>query len=93
MTSTCLHHSQLEVLPDKNTPVSTHQRTVPHTPDNRHSCQKHEHKKSVSIPAQYKPIHNKSETGVKKSCPLHKKKKIKDPDGLPYVTDHLIKTY
>ncbi|XP_045764022.1 protein O-mannosyl-transferase TMTC1-like [Maniola jurtina] len=102
MTSTCLHHSQLEVSPQyKNNLVKKDSRTIMNSPsvplDNtdkvKHSCQKHMYKKSVSISAQYKPIHNKSETGVKKSCPLHKKKKIKDPDGLPYVTDHLIKTY
>ncbi|CAK1577937.1 unnamed protein product [Parnassius mnemosyne] len=62
------------------------------------SCQKnilHSDKEGVSLSAQYKPIHNKSETGHKhKSCRLHKKKKIKEPESfVPFVSDHLIKTY
>lgn len=61
------------------------------------SCQKNNDrlKKSVSLSAQYKPTHNKSETGHKqKSCPIHKKKKMKDPEAFtPFVSDHLIKTY
>ncbi|XP_026491486.1 protein O-mannosyl-transferase TMTC1-like [Vanessa tameamea] len=99
VTSTCLHHSQLEVHePDAKHPiVNEHSRTIVSTLDDklRASCQKNAYnKKSVSISAQYKPIHNKSEAGIKqKSCPLHKKKKIKDSDTLPYVSDHLIKTY
>lgn len=57
------------------------------------SCQNS--KKSVSISAQYKPTHNKSEIGHKqKSCPLHKKKKIEDPESFPsFGSEHLIKTY
>ncbi|CAH2091582.1 unnamed protein product [Euphydryas editha] len=96
ITSTCLHHSQLEINePDAKT-VNEHSRTVPNLDDKiKTSCQRNTYnKKSVSISAQYKPIHNKSEASVKqKSCPLHKKKKIKEPDTLPYVSDHLIKTY
>ncbi|CAK1577953.1 unnamed protein product [Parnassius mnemosyne] len=62
------------------------------------SCQKnilHSDKEGVSLSAQYKPIQNKSETGHKhKSCRLHKKKKIKEPESfVPFVSDHLIKTY
>ncbi|KOB72218.1 Transmembrane and TPR repeat-containing protein 1 [Operophtera brumata] len=61
---------------------------------NKISCQKNFSKKSVSISAQYKHTHNKSETGHKqKSCPLHKKKNIKDPEAFPPFSDHLIKTY
>lgn len=58
-------------------------------------CQKMEHrKKSVSLSGHFKLTHNKSETGQRqKSCPLHKKKKIKDPEFTPFVSDHLIKTY
>lgn len=108
MTSTCLHHSQLEVSPEAyiqninqnaNTDsrtVETHSGTKPVQVDkvNKISCQKNYHKKSVSISAQYKHTHNKSESGHKqKSCPLHKKKKIKDPEAFPPFSDHLLKTY
>ena len=94
VTSTCLHHSQLE-LPKQNT-VNTNTRTINSVPslDFKSSCQKNNlyNKKNLSISAQYKPIHNKSES-VKKSCPLHKKK-MKNPNNYPpYVTEHLIKTY
>ncbi|KAJ2938803.1 hypothetical protein O0L34_g18425 [Tuta absoluta] len=108
-TSTCLHHSQLEVTSSsyKLKRADVHvdsdtffRRGAPVSPAEQHpskfSCQKNgEFKKSVSIPAQYKPTHNKSESGHKqKSCPLHKKKKMKDPKQFqPYVSDHLIKTY
>ncbi|XP_049865069.1 protein O-mannosyl-transferase TMTC1-like [Pectinophora gossypiella] len=107
MTSTCLHHSQLEVSADSyqlKQRDNTVSRTVYHRgaePNvaytiNKFSCQKSsEYKKSVSLSAQYKPTHNKSETGLKqKSCPLHKKKKMKDPEPFQqFVSDHLIKTY
>lgn len=97
MTSTCLHHSQLEVSPEtiKQNSLVKHTRTITVSSDLNinTSCQKLDNKKSVSISAQYKPIHNKSEAGPKqKSCPLHKKNKIKEPDPLPFVSDHLIKT-
>lgn len=61
----------------------------------KNNCQKTEHrKKSVSLSSHFKLTHNKSETGQRqKSCPLHKKKKIKDPEFTPFVSDHLIKTY
>lgn len=104
MTSTCLHHSHLEVSPESyiaklksnlNTDLRT-LRNMEMREDNVNiNCQKQFTKKSVSIPAQYKPTHNKSETGHKqKSCPVHKKKKMKDPETFtPFVSDHLIKTY
>ncbi|KAM3958234.1 protein O-mannosyl-transferase TMTC1 [Aphomia sociella] len=110
VTSTCLHHSQLEVSPEvyiarlkQNQIVNTDSRTFYTTPDrefddivksDKNSCQK-SIKKSVSISTQYKPTHNKSETGHKrKSCALDKKKKIKEPESFsPFVSDHLIKTY
>ncbi|XP_014359782.2 protein O-mannosyl-transferase TMTC1 [Papilio machaon] len=62
------------------------------------SCQRNllnDNKKDVAVSAQYKPIHNKSETNHKhKSCRLHKKKKIKEPASFaPFVSDHFIKTY
>ncbi|CAG9562868.1 unnamed protein product [Danaus chrysippus] len=96
MTSTCLHHSKLEVSPEKlkQNSVVKHTRTITVSSDLNinTSCQKLDNKKSVSISAQYKPIHNKSEAGPKqKSSPLHKKNKIKEPDPLPLVSD-LIKT-
>lgn len=61
----------------------------------KNNCQKAEYrKKSVSLSSHYKLTHNKSETGQRqKSCPLHKKKKMKDPEFTPFVSDHLIKTY
>ncbi|CAG9562866.1 unnamed protein product [Danaus chrysippus] len=95
-TSTCLHHSKLEVSPEKlkQNSVVKHTRTITVSSDLNinTSCQKLDNKKSVSISAQYKPIHNKSEAGPKqKSSPLHKKNKIKEPDPLPLVSD-LIKT-
>ncbi|CAH0717510.1 unnamed protein product, partial [Brenthis ino] len=96
VTSTCLHHSQLELPKNKQDIVNINSRTINSVPslDNKPSCQKKLYnKKSLSISAQYKPIHNKSESGLKKSCPLHKKK-IKDPNAFPpYVSEHLIKTY
>ncbi|XP_045459919.1 protein O-mannosyl-transferase TMTC1-like [Melitaea cinxia] len=96
ITSTCLHHSQLEINEPNVKTVNEHSRTVPNLDDKiKASCQRNTYnKKSVSISAQYKPIHNKSETGVKqKSCPLHKKNERKEQNALPYVSDHLIKTY
>lgn len=113
MTSTCLHHSHLEITADAYKLQSNNRiesRTFQYksvvysgSPANSvadkitmNSCQKTNdyNKKSVSIPAQYKPTHNKSEIGHKqKSCPLHKKKKIKDETFTPFVSDHLIKTY
>lgn len=112
MTSTCLHHSHLEITADayklkNNEEIESrtfqYKSVVYSGPASNgivdkltvNSCQKTNdcNKKSVSIPAQYKPTHNKSETGHKqKSCPLHKKKKIKD-EFTPFVSDHLIKTY
>lgn len=54
-------------------------------------------KRGVSIPALYKPTHNKSESGLKqKSCSVNKNnvRKIKDSSGIsPIITEHLIKTY
>ncbi|XP_073967548.1 LOW QUALITY PROTEIN: protein O-mannosyl-transferase TMTC1-like [Choristoneura fumiferana] len=105
-TSTCLHHSQLEI---KEPNLNQYEMKTASTKiiksfihdtkvDNANvktSCQKRmDAKKSVSIPAQYKPIHNKSETGHKqKSCSL-RKKEMKDPEAFtPFVSDHLIKTY
>lgn len=113
MTSTCLHHSHLEITADAYKLQSNNEiesRTVQYksvvcsgsTTNSvvdkitMNNCQKPNdyNKKSVSIPAQYKPTHNKSEIGHKqKSCPLHKKKKIKDETFTPFVSDHLIKTY
>ncbi|CAH0663857.1 unnamed protein product [Chilo suppressalis] len=117
VTSTCLHHSQLEISQRsyvENAKQNMHntdgQGYAENGPPFRHidkildnnvkdkdNCQKTNNslKKNVSISTQYKPTHNKSETGHKqKSCPLHKKKKIKDPESFtPFVSDHLIKTY
>lgn len=113
MTSTCLHHSHLEIAADAYKLQSNNEiesRTFQYKSVvcggsaaksvvdkiTTNSCQKPNEytKKSVSIPAHYKPTHNKSETGHKqKSCPLHKKKKIKDETFAPFVSDHLIKTY
>ncbi|XP_059061198.1 protein O-mannosyl-transferase TMTC1-like [Achroia grisella] len=100
VTSTCLHHSQLEVSTEV---YNGHSRTFYTTPDreldeivkiDKNNCQKNV-KKSVSLSTQYKPTHNKSEIGHKrKSCPLHKKKKMKEHNTFsPFVSDHLIKTY
>nr|XP_037870885.1 protein O-mannosyl-transferase TMTC1 isoform X2 [Bombyx mori] len=106
MTSTCLHHSQLEVSPElyidfkqqdvkPSSRLHAHDAKLPTTNSVEKNCQK-THEKSV-LSAQYKPTHNKSETGHKlKSCPLNKKKerRIKDPETFPsFVSDHLIKTY
>ncbi|KAG6447846.1 protein O-mannosyl-transferase TMTC1 [Manduca sexta] len=115
-TSTCLHHSKLEVSPEvyinelKSNQVeegSKIQHNTAHSvplaacdankilDNNSKKICKKTNEKSVSLSAQYKPTHNKSETGHKqKSCPLHKKKKIKDPQSFsPFVSNHLIKTY
>ncbi|CAH2063913.1 unnamed protein product, partial [Iphiclides podalirius] len=113
ITSTCLHHSKLEVPLDEQKPnrgIKENARKFSHKNDvhsapkrgevgaekasTANGCQKSDHKKGVSISAQYKPIHNKSETGHKlKSCRLQKKKKIKEETFTPFVSDHLIKTY
>jgi hypothetical protein len=117
ITSTCLHHSQLEISPEAYTEAKNNQalneeprsfyvhrhgdapshkdKVRDNKVNDKNSCQKNSLKKSVSLSAQYKPTHNKSETGHKqKSCPLHKKKKMKDPETFtPFVSDHLIKTY
>ncbi|XP_060800684.1 protein O-mannosyl-transferase TMTC1 [Amyelois transitella] len=110
-TSTCLHHSKLEisssVYVNGNQDAKSDTRTlvaktdVPRDKDtvvasvNKNHCENKDLKKSVSISAQYKPTHNKSDIGHKqKSCPLHNKKKIKEPETFtPFVSDHLIKTY
>ncbi|XP_063530696.1 protein O-mannosyl-transferase TMTC1-like [Cydia strobilella] len=92
--STCLDYSQLEL----RNPVEKHKKNtdmnslLSEAKNNAKdiSCQ-NECAKKVSIPTQYKPIHNKSETG-RKSCSL-RKKEIKDADFTPFVSDHLIKTY
>ncbi|KAJ8724726.1 hypothetical protein PYW07_015684 [Mythimna separata] len=112
ITSTCLHHSQLEVSADYTNKLRENHvgpRILGQHPlhsgasangadkivDNKNNCQKTEHrKKSVSLSSHFKLTHNKSESGQRqKSCPLHKKKKIKDPEFTPFVSDHLIKTY
>ncbi|CAH0629162.1 unnamed protein product [Chrysodeixis includens] len=110
ITSTCLHHSQLEVSAEitdklKQDEVesrilgqnSLHSDATTNGVDknlDKNYCQKEHRKKSVSLSSQYKLTHNKSETGQsQKSCPLHKKKKMKDPEFTPFVSDHLIKTY
>ncbi|CAB3241328.1 unnamed protein product [Arctia plantaginis] len=111
VTSTCLHHSQLEVSADYTNklkqedtdsrllPQDMKAPRVPNSEDtkkivDKNNCQKNlPRKKSVSLSSHFKLTHNKSEIGHKKSCPLHKKKKIKDPEFTPYVSDHLIKTY
>ncbi|XP_053599807.1 protein O-mannosyl-transferase TMTC1-like [Plodia interpunctella] len=110
-TSTCLHHSKLEVSPGSYVNgkhlVKADTRTLLNknnvrrdidailSRDDKNHCQNKDLKKSISISAQYKPTHNKSDTGHKqKSCPLHKKKKIKQPETFtPFVSDHLIQTY
>ncbi|KAJ0179098.1 hypothetical protein K1T71_004810 [Dendrolimus kikuchii] len=118
-TSTCLHHSKLEISPDiylnelkedsiikdnKIHDVSTQSGTKTHQEMTEmsknklgNSCQNTRQfsKKSVSLSAQYKPTHNKSEIGHKqKSCRLHKKKKMKNPEAFPpFASEHLIKTY
>lgn len=111
ITSTCLHHSQLEVSAHYTNKLKQNQvdsrilgQNTLHSGTtangagrnlDKNNCQKTEHrKKSVSLSSHYKLTHNKSETGQRqKSCPLHKKKKIKDPEFTPFVSDHLIKTY
>ncbi|KAH9632162.1 hypothetical protein HF086_006596 [Spodoptera exigua] len=111
ITSTCLHHSQLEVSAHYTNKLKQNQIDSRILGENtlhsgasangagnklvKNNCQKAEYrKKSVSLSSHYKLTHNKSETGQRqKSCPLHKKKKIKDPEFTPFVSDHLIKTY
>ncbi|KAI8439856.1 hypothetical protein MSG28_001325 [Choristoneura fumiferana] len=80
-TSTCLHHSQLEI---KEPNLNQYEMKTAST----------KIIKSFIHDTKYKPIHNKSETGHKqKSCSL-RKKEMKDPEAFtPFVSDHLIKTY
>ncbi|XP_061706674.1 protein O-mannosyl-transferase TMTC1-like [Cydia pomonella] len=91
--STCLDYSQLELRDpaEKHNKKAQSNTLLSETKNNAKdkSCQ-NESAKKVSILTQFKPIHNKSETG--KSCSL-RKKEIKDADLTPFVSDHLIKTY
>lgn len=110
MKSTCLHHSKLEVLEknkfngireDSSTllykyDISAKHRTEEGSKSVVNGCQRNLlNDKKVSVSAHYKLLHNKSETNHKhKSCRLHKKKKIKEPQTFtPFVSDHFIKTY
>ncbi|XP_050681732.1 protein O-mannosyl-transferase TMTC1-like isoform X2 [Leptidea sinapis] len=82
--STCLHHSKLEI------PASHKLLHI----NEREGTVNNSHKSRMSVSSPYRPTHNKSESGTKRSsCPINKKK-AKHPDAMTsLVSHHLIKTY
>ncbi|KAL4704713.1 hypothetical protein ACJJTC_011497 [Scirpophaga incertulas] len=95
-TSTCLHHSQLEISPgpyverSKLNPVlntepvkNQHQdgRVATETDNSAYNnCQRISLKKRISLSTLYKPTHNKSETGHKQKSCPLHKKKMSNPE-------------